>query len=587
MNWRRKYDGLPPALREEDAFQRAISTDERYRDDKVPSTESLQLTEVRVREVWEDTIAPALLEGKNVMVVSHGNTLRAMVKLLDRVDDADSFYLDLPTACPVIYEFDADLEPLDVHGFWGSSEVARRGRFLMDSRLVAQAQTAMRQQCLQNIAVTTVSREGQDSIKICDAWTSEKASDGLALDADGRSYNVRERPPSYFALESERIKSAARKELRGMMTGIDSMVNTGGVAAEPPPVATAIPHVSLIILRHGYSEYNAENRFTGWADVELSNIGREEARFAGSLLREAGCVRLEGVFTSYLKRAIKTAWLMLDELEMQWVPVHCEWRLNERHYGLLQGKPKRECSVKYGVKQVQKWRRGIHHEPPPWKPEQVASTVDRRYDDVPVPSTESLADCTKRLRPFLNQTLWPAMSAAVAQSEQEERERLATDKAKRGPARGVPAFAITSSENLIRALVTEIEGVPPEQVPLLDIPYATPLVYHFDEQLQPIPNPLAVAPLKYGYYLGDAQRIREVQQEIRGAVLEVTEDEACQVEEEEECEESCFVLEDALDVGTAVWACEEAAQEQDGEEVTSPQQRGEQVESKGKQDAAR
>ena len=139
----------------------------------------------------------------------------------------------------------------------------------------------------------------------------------------------------------------------------------------------------LIIVRHGYSEYNADNRFTGWADVELSNQGREEARFAGSLLREAGVTRLERVYASYLKRAIKTAWLMLDELELQWVPIEYTWRLNERHYGALQGRPKRQCSEEFGVKQVQKWRRGVHYPPPGWDSLQKTEIVDRRCACVP------------------------------------------------------------------------------------------------------------------------------------------------------------------------------------------------------------
>lgn len=612
MKWRRTYDCPPPALPSEDPFHRALCSDERYRYVTVPSTESLELTAARVESVWDETIAPALRDGQNVMVVSHGNTLRALCKLIDGVSAADSFHLDLPTACPVVYEFaDAALNHREVHGFWGSSDAPRHGRFLVDAKLVAKAQDAMRLQCLQNIAVSTVSSEGEDKVSICDAWTSEKATDGVALDSEGRSYKVRERPPSYFALESERIADDAKKELRGMLSrlermsldehrqlsmavgeegaGTPSRANgasegtgvEGDVAAAGSVAATAsrgVPAVSLIIVRHGYSEYNAENRFTGWADVELSNRGREEARFAGSLLREAGCERLEGVFTSYLKRAVKTAWLMLDELELQWVPVQCDWRLNERHYGLLQGQPKLECTERYGVKQVHKWRRGIDHPPPPWTPEQRASLLDRRYDDVDVPSSESLADCTARLAPFLEEELWPALRAAVDRAVAERADRAAAPAPSEGDAAtarpaGVPAFVITSSENLIRALVTELDGVAPDQVPLLDIPYATPLVYQFDSNLRPLRSPLASAPLRHGYYLGDAQRIRDVQTAIRQSIVLDDKPESCDVSmqdvaalrgrdiddeagddegEGEDCD-GCFAFED--DLTLASWRC--------------------------------
>jgi len=416
-------------------------------------------------------------------------------------------------------------------------------------------------------------------------------------------------------------------------------------AAPPPPQATATPppKCMLVIVRHGYSEYNAENRFTGWADVELSAQGREEARFAGSLLREAGVRRLEKVYASYLKRAIKTSWLMLDELELQWVPIEYTWRLNERHYGLLQGRPKRLCSEDYGVKQVQKWRRGVHYPPPPWEDLQRAATIDRRYAGVPVPESESLADCAARLRPFLHETLWPQMRASVAAADKEVRGRAdrrrvtrggepkerpfeprkltrppkTTRSGRRGPAvggggggssservtmtgaavesaaatpsasyhsdgdsgaggpAGVPSFVIASSENLIRALVAELEGLDESEIPLLDIPYATPLVYQFDAELRPLPSPLSMAPLRHGYYLGDAERIRDVQRDIRDSLVTETSDVATNAPSEgprstgaaEAAEASetttlastgsdtCFLVDDAD--GSIRWVCDE------------------------------
>jgi len=287
---------------------------------------------------------------------------------------------------------------------------------------------------------------------------------------------------------------------------------------------------------------------------------------------------------------------MLDELELQWTPIQYTWRLNERHYGALQGRPKRQCSEEFGVKQVQKWRRGITYPPPPWDAMQRSSTVDRRYAGVDVPESESLADCTARLRPFLQDELKPAMRAAMAVAEAAEgaREERAgnvesqssestsqtSDEPRRdrngrlmmeenamsasyhssgeqvGGPPGMPAFVIASSENLIRALVSELEGLDEEDVPLLDIPYATPLVYEFDEGLRSLPSPLAIAPLRHGYYLGNSDRIREVQRDIRESLVCETDgaasDEPCEVDVFDN--DSCFVLDD--ENGDVKWVCD-------------------------------
>lgn len=218
MKWRRTYDSAPPPIDDSDPLQQMIRADERYRTSShgAPRTESLEDTTARVSEVWEETIAPALCEGKHVLVVSHGNTLRALVKLVDGVSDDDTFHLDLPTACPVVYELDEQLQSATPpQGFWGASSAPRHGRFLMSERKVLQAQQAMRQQVLKNIAVSTFASASTidadpDAIATCEAYTASTASN-LVTTLDGQSFNVRERPPSYFALESERIKLQARQ----------------------------------------------------------------------------------------------------------------------------------------------------------------------------------------------------------------------------------------------------------------------------------------------------------------------------------------------------------------------------------------
>lgn len=566
MKWRRTYDCPPPELdRDHPLYQRM--QDDRYESSGVivPQAESLQMTEARVLRVYEDTVKPALAAGKNVMVVAHGNTLRALVKIVDGVSASESSSLDLPTACPVVYDLDEQLRPMKAHGVWGDSSAVRHGRFLYSEKKVRAAQEAMRQQVVQDIAVSTVRGDGSgalddEEVSTCDAYTPEGESSRV-VNLQGQSFRVRERPPSYFEQrpsKSSDIGAAARRELMAMAQ-IQPAEATPLAACAKPPKAL------LILLRHGFSEYNEENRFTGWADVELSARGREEARFAGQLLREAGVRRLESVYSSYLKRAIKTGWLMLDELELQWVPVKTTWRLNERHYGGLQGKCKTGCSADFGVAQVQKWRRGVHDPPPAWDDETKAATVDRRYNDVDVPESESLAQCMERLRPFLDDELYPAMREAIAreqsrtyprqhaqehaqEQEQEhgqQQQPHESDQPRRqevvSSGRGgrvsltevavgdecevgdevqyLPAFVVSSSENLVRALVADLEGLSDDQTPLLDIPYATPLLFQLDEDLNVLPTPLATAPLQHGYYLGDQERIELEKRRIRDQVV--------------------------------------------------------------------
>ncbi|KAG8471033.1 hypothetical protein KFE25_009454 [Diacronema lutheri] len=597
MKWRRTYDSPPPPADRLHPIQASILADKRYRSGvHVPATESLADTLSRVAAVWEDTLRPALAAGKRVLVVSHGNTLRALVKLLDGVAEDETYNLDLPTACPVVYDLDVQLRPIGAHGFWGTSRVVRHGRYLMAVETVALAQQAMREQVVRNIAVSIVSRTGEtDALSTCDAWTAAEASSSrVTLGADGETFNVRSTPPSYFALESERIKRQATHELQKFQLSAGA-----GIASDAASAAALGKRVScmLILIRHGYSQFNADNRFTGWADVDLTNRGRDEARVAGSMLRAAGIVRIERVYTSMLRRAIKTAWLMLDELEMQWAPITHTWRLNERSYGGLQGRPKPECVVEYGMRQVQRWRRGINARPPPWDEETAAATIDRRYDGVPVPTAESLADCAARLQPFLDDELFPAMRKAIAREREREAAADAAaaagvpaDGAEQGdPGGDVPVFVISSSENLLRSLIAKLDGLAEVEVPLLDIPYATPIVFQLDAELQPLPNSLAVAPMRNGWYLGDAERIKGVQASIRAqlgrsaepahaapsaaAAADVDDREAscysvsCEDEHDLHAREECFVR--YADSDQVAWVCDDDPASDSPPELTS------------------
>lgn len=226
----------------------------------------------------------------------------------------------------------------------------------------------------------------------------------------------------------------------------------------------------LVLLRHGESVWNEENRFTGWADVGLTERGAVEAREAGRLMREAGLF-FDVAYTSVLKRAIKTLWLALEEMDLMWVPIHHSWRLNERHYGDLQGLNKAETAAKFGEAQVLAWRRSFDIRPPPLAPNdprQVAG--DPRYAGIggEVPLTECLKDTVARFLPLWNETIAPA----VARGER---------------------VLIVAHGNSLRALVKHLDAISDSDIVGLNIPTGVPLVYELDE---------AIVPLRH-YYLGD------------------------------------------------------------------------------------
>ncbi len=232
----------------------------------------------------------------------------------------------------------------------------------------------------------------------------------------------------------------------------------------------------LVLLRHGESQWNKENRFTGWTDVELTDHGRAQARQAGQLLKAEGFA-FDLAFTSLLKRAIHTLWLALDELDQSWVPVVRNWRLNERHYGALQGLNKAETAAKYGDEQVHIWRRSYTTPPPPLtSDDERFPGNDRRYGhlaDSELPLSECLADTVERFLPFWQETITPNLKAGKQ-------------------------LIIAAHGNSLRALVKHLDGVSDDEIVGLNIPTGAPLVYELDSDLRPIKN----------YYLGDQDKIK-------------------------------------------------------------------------------
>jgi len=220
----------------------------------------------------------------------------------------------------------------------------------------------------------------------------------------------------------------------------------------------------LVLLRHGESTWNRENRFTGWTDVDLSDKGREEAREAGRLLKDGGYA-FDIAYTSLLKRAIRTLWIALDGLDQMWLPVEKNWRLNERHYGALQGLNKAETTAKHGEAQVKIWRRSYDIPPPPLAPDDPRlSSRDPRYASLKpaeIPLTESLKDTVARFLPYWHGTIAPAISSGRR-------------------------VLIAAHGNSLRALVKYLDDIDEATITELNIPTGIPLVYELDDRLKPI-----------------------------------------------------------------------------------------------------
>lgn len=229
----------------------------------------------------------------------------------------------------------------------------------------------------------------------------------------------------------------------------------------------------LVLVRHGQSTWNLENRFTGWTDVGLTDLGKEEAHEAGKLLREGGYV-FDVAYTSVLRRAIQTLWIILQEMNLEWIPVTNAWQLNERHYGALQGLNKAETAEKFGEAQVKIWRRSYDTPPPALEiDDERHPKFDPRYTSLTpeqLPATESLKITLERVLPYWHSTLTPVIKSGKR-------------------------VIIAAHGNSIRALVKYLDDISEAEITELNIPTGLPLVYELDEHLKPIKS----------YYLGDPE----------------------------------------------------------------------------------
>jgi len=238
----------------------------------------------------------------------------------------------------------------------------------------------------------------------------------------------------------------------------------------------------LVLLRHGESTWNKENRFTGWTDVDLSEKGLTEAEKAGEVLKKEGFV-FDIAYTSVLKRAIRTLWMTLDKMDLMWIPVYNSWRLNERHYGALQGLNKSEMAAKFGEPQVLVWRRSYDIPPP------ALETTDPRYpgsdpryatlSKKELPLTECLKDTVARFLPYWHETIAPTVKSGKR-------------------------VIIAAHGNSLRALVKYLDNIPDDKIVSLNIPTGLPLVYELDDNLKPLKS----------YYLGDPEEVKKAMEAV-------------------------------------------------------------------------
>ena len=238
----------------------------------------------------------------------------------------------------------------------------------------------------------------------------------------------------------------------------------------------------LVLIRHGESEWNRSNRFSGWTDVGLTEKGVREATEAGHVLKQEGYV-FDVAYTSVLKRAIKTLWIVLEEMDLMWIPVHRHWRLNERHYGALQGLNKAETAEKHGMDQVKIWRRSYDIQPPALTREDPRFPGhDPRYaglSNEELPLTECLKDTVDRFLPYYHETIAPDIAAGRR-------------------------VVIAAHGNSLRALVKHLDGVSDEEIVGLNIPTGIPLVYELDDDLAPVRH----------FYLGDPEAVEKATQAV-------------------------------------------------------------------------
>ena len=422
----------------------------------MPLAESLRDCLERVRPLWHENIRKDLLAGHDVLVVAHGNSLRGLVKEIDGIDDSTIERVAVPNGIPLVYRFEQVNNDLQV--VKGESDIIS-GEFLEERGLLRTALAREEKRRSGEEEEAQVAGEAELTPLERSLATLESRRRVFA-DLAGSEDEPEPSPGKADAVLASRRKRRHRRHLRKALPGEPA----------PPPL--------LVIIRHGKTTHNKLGLFTGWEDAQLAPEGRAEAAAAGALMRAHG-VEVDVVYTSWLTRAIETAWLVLSPLDALWVTIHKSWRLNERMYGRLTGLSKRMIKQKHGDDQFMKWRRGYRERPPPASPfSPFYPGNDERYQkyvsDVPIslrqslirslghgrlelhrkfPRAESLKDCMDRTIPYYQNTIYP--------------QTIAKNR----------TVLIASSENAIRGLLMHLCDIPIANISNVEIPTGVPLIY--------------------------------------------------------------------------------------------------------------
>ncbi|KAL9186189.1 hypothetical protein ACHAXT_005427 [Thalassiosira profunda] len=525
QEWRGSLRSRPPPLTPSDKYY--PGRDRHHADlspEQIPVTESLLDCMERTKPVWLDKISYEIACGRNVLVVAHANTLRGLVKIIDNIGDDEIQDIAIPTGIPIVYQFDRDLNPIPPSSDQQTvAQVHMKGLFLEKPGLLKQAIKREVEWCAKvpgyewimsrssNAALTPLQKslsklEAQREVQEYAAQfqTDEEEDDGT----DGKLTLVEEDlvwekgmyeiedgeyfDPDHPSFEEDKDgkKTSVYEEEEELVAPI---FNANGPCVTAIPAAMAVPGIGpvpvkkepslIVMIRHGKTENNKLGLFTGWDDVPLATDGVEEAKEAGRLLKLHG-FEFDAVYTSWLSRAIETAWYVMDEMDCLWLPIIKSWRLNERMYGDLTGLSKAMVKQRHGEKQFKAWRRGYAVNPPAvssFSPQYPGNDIryTKYLKDVRIslsetlirsiesnkfslhrklPKSESLKDCMDRTIPYFTEQIMPE----------------AVLKGKR--------VLIASSENAIRGLLMHLCDIPEEHIAGLEIPNGLPLIFDMNSK---------------------------------------------------------------------------------------------------------
>jgi len=528
QEWRGSLKSRPPPLTPADKYY--PGRDRSHADltpDQIPLTESLLDCMDRTKKIWVDKISYELACGKNVMVVAHANTLRGLVKIIDDIGDEEIQSIAIPTGIPIIYKFDKNLDPIPPsHNQENVVQMHMNGCFLEKPGLLKQAIKREEEWCnsvpdyskvmertnyglnpLQSsLSKLEAERKVQDWAQQFVDESEEEEDDGtdgkLTLvdmdkvweegmkDVEDGEYFDPDRP-SFEAEPDNEVGSAKENDEDEVVVNLYN--DSPCITVDPLPAARKVPGIGdvpiqrsssvIVMIRHGKTENNKLGLFTGWDDVPLAVEGVEEAKAAGKLLKLHG-FEFDAVYTSWLSRAIETAWLVMDSMDCLWLPIIKSWRLNERMYGELTGLSKAMVKQRHGDEQFKAWRRGYAVRPPPcssFSPQypgndqryrkylkdlrfSVSESLIRSIEQKEIsihrklPKSESLKDCMDRTIPYFTETIMPE----------------SVEKGKR--------VLISSSENAIRGLLMHLCEIPEDKISGLEIPNGLPLIYDLNSK---------------------------------------------------------------------------------------------------------